>query len=119
MTGIIQNQGHKLVAINSVSDHTHILIGMRPNQSVSKLMEMVKSDSSGWINKQKISAAYFNWQLGYGAFAVSKSGIDPVIDYIYNQEQHHKKRTFREEYLDLLRENGVEYDDRYIFHDPE
>jgi len=118
-TGIVQGQGHKLLAINSVEDHLHMLIGMRPVQSLSDLIEKVKKDSSGWINDHHLSPKHFNWQAGYSGFAVSKSGVPDVIRYIMNQEEHHRKKSFREEYLELLKENDIEFDERYIFQEPE
>jgi len=119
MAGIIQKQGHKILIINSAEDHIHLLVGLRPAQSISDLMEIVKSDSSAWINNSHLLPVQFNWQLGYSAFAVSKSGVDSVYKYILNQEEHHRKKSFNEEYLELLRENGIEFDEKYIFKDPE
>jgi REP element-mobilizing transposase RayT len=119
ITGIVTNQGHKMLAINSMPDHVHLLIGLRPNQSIADLMEMVKSDSSRWINENRISIEYFNWQRGYSAFSISKSQVDKVIHYILTQEEHHRKKTFLEEYRELLDEFGIEFDDRYLFKDPE
>lgn len=115
MTGIIQNYNHKLLAINSVPDHIHILIGMRPTQSLSDLMQDVKGSSSKWINDNRFASGKFSWQEGYGAFSYSKSSINNVISYIKTQEEHHKVRTFTEEYLAFLEEFDVPYDERYIF----
>ncbi|HJW30037.1 MAG TPA: IS200/IS605 family transposase [Saprospiraceae bacterium] len=115
ITSIIQNQGHKLLIIENVEDHMHILIGLRPVQSLSALMEKIKTDSSLWINNNKLTPRHFNWQNGYGAFALSKSHVEGCIKYIANQEEHHRKKSFREEYLELLMENDVEFDERYIF----
>ena len=96
-------------------DHIHILIGVRPHQSISDLMQDVKGNSSKWINEKKFAKGKFEWQEGYGAFSYGKSQIKDVIMYIENQEQHHKKKTFIEEYLDFLKKFEVEYDERYIF----
>ncbi len=115
ITGIIQNYNHKLLAINGMPDHIHILFGMRPVQSISELIQQVKEDSSKWINKRKFIRSKFSWQEGYGAFSYSKSQIPRVIQYIEKQEEHHKKRTFIEEYKEFLKAFGVEYDERYIF----
>jgi len=112
---IIQNQGHKVLSIGGVSDHIHILFGFRPTQSLSELMQNIKRDSSAWINKEKLVVGKFSWQEGYGAFSYSKSQISQVIKYIENQEIHHKKRTFVEEYRKILDDFGLEYDERYIF----
>ena len=119
MTGIIQNYNHKLLTINGMPDHMHILIGMRPTQSLSELMQQLKGDSSGWINNKKLVPGKFSWQEGYGAFSYSKGQVPQVINYIKRQEEHHKKMTFREEYLYMLKKYEVEFDERYIFHDIE
>jgi putative transposase len=115
MTGIVQNQGHKVLAINGMPDHIHLFFGMRPNQSLSGLMQDIKGDSSIWINKKGFVKGRFSWQEGYGAFSYSKSNVDSVIDYIKNQEIHHRKRTFIEEYRDFLEKFEVDFDERYIF----
>jgi len=118
ITGIILNQGHKLLAINGMPDHIHIFIGMRPNQSVSDLLQEIKRSSSLWINQKGFVNGKFEWQEGYGAFSYSKSHVDQVIKYIENQEDHHKKITFREEYTDFLQKFEIDYDERYIFTEP-
>ena len=115
ITGIIQNYDHKVLQINGVSDHIHILFGMRPTQSLSDLMQKVKQDSSKWINNKGFVDGKFSWQAGYGAFSYSKSQIPGIINYIQNQENHHKKKSFIEEYLDLLDEFDMDFDERYIF----
>ena len=115
ITGIVQQNKHKLISINGMSDHIHILIGMRPHQSISDLMQDVKGNSSKWINEKKLVKGKFEWQEGYGAFSYDKSQMKDVILYIENQEQHHKKKTFREEYLDFLIKFEIEYDEKYIF----
>ncbi len=115
MTGIIQRYDHKVLAINGMPDHVHILFGMRPTQSLSDLMQDVKGGSSKWINGQRFVRGYFQWQEGYGAFSYSKSQVPNVISYIRNQEDHHHKKTFLEEYRELLTMFGVEFDERYIF----
>ncbi len=115
ITGIIQNQNHKLLAINSMPDHLHFLIGYRPHQSLSDLLRDVKSDSSTWINKNKLTQSTFRWQEGYGAFSYTKSLVGVVARYIENQELHHQKKTFLDEYHELLDEFEVDYDERYIF----
>jgi putative transposase len=115
ITGIIQNQGHKVLAINGMPDHIHIFFGMRPTQSLSDLMKDIKGDSSRWINKKGFVKGRFSWQEGDGAFSYSKSNVDNVIDYIKNQEIHHGKRTFIEEYHDFLEKFEVDFDELYIF----
>ena len=96
-------------------DHLHIFIGMRPTQSISDLLQDIKGSSSKWINEKKFLKVKFEWQEGYGAFSYSKSHVNDVINYIQNQENHHKKESFREEYLKFLKVFEIEYDERYIF----
>ena len=115
ITGIIQSNNHKLLIINGMPDHIHILIGIRPNQSVSELLQDIKGSSSKWINEKGFVKGKFEWQEGFGAFSYSKSQIKDVIKYIENQEEHHKKRTFREEYLAFLDAFEVAYNEKYIF----
>lgn len=115
ITGIIQNNGHKMLQINGMPDHVHILFGMRPTQSLSDLMKQVKQDSSGWINRKGFIPGRFSWQSGYGAFSYARSQLPLVIWYIQNQEKHHARKTFREEYMALLKTHGVDFDDRYVF----
>ncbi|WP_445956781.1 IS200/IS605 family transposase [Yeosuana sp.] len=114
ITGIIQNHNHKVLQINGMPDHIHILFGMRPTQSLSDLMKQVKQDSSKWINKKGFVNGKFSWQAGYGAFSYSKSEISNVIHYIKNQEVHHKSVSFQDEYLQLLNEFNIEFDERFI-----
>ncbi len=115
ITGIVQNNGHKLIAINGIPDHLHVFIGMKPNQSLSALMQDVKGDSSKWIHQKGFVKGRFEWQAGFGAFSYSISQIDKVVKYINNQVNHHKTKTFIEEYLELLEKFDVPYDERYIF----
>ncbi|MDA6069626.1 IS200/IS605 family transposase [Flavobacterium sp. AC] len=115
IAGIIKNNNHKLLAINGISDHVHILIGIRPAQSISDLMKNIKQDSSKWINNSRFLECHFEWQEGYGAFSYSKSQLTAVISYIENQELHHKKRTFREEYIDFLEKFEIDYEEKFIF----
>ncbi len=115
ITGITKENGHKLLAINGMSDHVHILIGLRPIQSISDLMQDIKGGSSKWINLKKFLKVKFEWQEGYGAFSYSKSQITNIIQYIKNQENHHKAKSFREEYLEILKEFEIDYNENYIF----
>jgi len=115
ITGIISNNGHKVLAINGMPDHIHILFGMRPVQSLSDLMQDIKGSSSTWINNKKLAVGHFSWQEGFGAFSYGKSQIPRVIKYILNQKEHHKTLTFTEEYLDFLKKFEIPYDERYIF----
>lgn len=119
ITAITQNNDHKMLAINNVPDHLHMFIGLNPSQSLSELMRLVKGDSSEWINKQKLTQSKFQWQEGYGAFSHSKSQIDQVVKYILNQQEHHKKTTFLDEYRQMLKNLDIPFDERYIFKLPE
>ncbi len=119
ITQIIQRHKHKVMVINGMPDHLHIVIGMRPQQSLSDLMQVIKSGSSGWVNEQNLTPVKFNWQAGYGAFSCSKSQLPMLINYVKNQEIHHRKKTFMEEYEGFLQAFEVEYDERYIFKAPE
>lgn len=116
ITGIVQNHGHKLLAINGMPDHVHLFFGMRPTQSLSDLMRLVKGESSEWINNERLTPALFRWQEGYGAFSYAKKEIPVVCNYIDNQEEHHKRESFLEEYETLLNEFGIEYKKEYLFH---
>jgi len=115
IASIIQNHEHKVLSIGGMPDHIHILFGFRPTQSLSSLMQNVKRNSSEWINKEKFVLGRFSWQEGYGAFSYGKSQISQVIKYIENQEAHHKKSTFIEEYKNILKNFELDYDERYIF----
>lgn len=119
ITGIVQAHHHKLLAINGMPDHVHILLGMRPTQSLAELMQDIKGSSSKWINEKKLVPGKFEWQEGYGAFSYSKESVLNVIEYIRNQELHHQRKSFREEYKQLLKEFGISFDERYVFRDPE
>ena len=115
ITGIFQENKHKMLQINSMPDHIHILIGLRTHQSISSLVQNVKSESSKWVKHNNRCKYPFAWQEGYGAFTYSKSQVPYVIDYINNQEIHHKKETFLDEYRRFLNEAEVEWDEKYIF----
>lgn len=118
ISGIIKAHNHKVLAINGMSDHIHILIGMRPTQSISDLMQDIKGSSSKWINDRRFLKVKFEWQEGYGAFSYSKSHVDAAIKYIQNQEVHHKTKTFMEEYAKFLTAFEIEFDERYVFKEP-
>ncbi|HOP04112.1 MAG TPA: IS200/IS605 family transposase [Tenuifilaceae bacterium] len=115
ITTIVQNHNHKLLAINCMPDHIHIFIGYNVNQLIPDLVEEIKTSSSAWIKYKNLSRFKFEWQRGYGAFSHSRSQVDTVVKYILNQEEHHRKKTFKDEYLEILRKNDVKYDDRYVF----
>jgi putative transposase len=115
ITGTISNKGQKLLAINGIPNHVHFLIGMKPTCCLSDLVREVKKSSTDFIKVKKYSPFKFNWQEGYGAFSYSHSQIDSVIKYIMKQKVHHKKKTFREEYLNFLRKFDIEFKDEYLF----
>jgi putative transposase len=115
ITGIVQHNKHKLLAINGMPDHIHILMGLRPAQSLSDLMQDIKGSSSKWVNEKRFIKSKFSWQEGYGAFSYGKSEVPNLIQYIKNQQEHHRKKTFAEEYLELLNEFEIEYDERFLF----
>jgi putative transposase len=115
ITGLVQNYDHKVLQINGMPDHVHLLIGLRPTQALADLMQMVKEDSSKWINTKGFVKGMFSWQTGYGAFSYSKIQVPRVIKYIQEQEVHHSKRSFLEEYEELLKIHEIEYNPRYIF----
>ncbi len=116
---IISSEHHKVLQINGMSDHIHILAGIRPAQSISTLVQHVKTGSTKWIKEKKLCASTFAWQEGYGAFSYSKSHVPYVIRYIQNQEIHHKEQTFLEEYKRFLLLFDIDYDEQYIFKVPE
>jgi putative transposase len=115
MTGIVKNDGQKLISINSMPDHVHILIGLEPSIALSELVRDIKANSSRFINQRRWIKTKFAWQEGFGAFSYSRSQLDSVIHYIQNQEQHHRKRSFKDEYLELLRKFQVEFDAKHLF----
>ena len=119
ITAIFQHNEHKMLQINSMPDHIHIFIGMRPHQSISALVQNVKTESSKWIKENKFCKTPFAWQEGYGAFSYSKSHVQDVIRYIQNQEIHHQKESFLDEYTKILKAFEIEYDEQYIFKEPE
>ena len=113
--GMVSAQRHKLIAINNMPDHLHLLIGLRPDTSLSDLVGYVKTGSCNFINRKRWVAGRFSWQEGFGAFSHSRSQLDSVIRYIKNQEKHHARKSFREEYIELLKKFDVDYDPKYIF----
>jgi putative transposase len=115
ITGIVQNHGHKMLAIGAMSDHIHILLGYNVNQLLPDLVEEIKTSSNSFIKEKRLSEYKFEWQKGYGAFTHSHSQIDLVAKYILSQEEHHKKKPFKEEYFEMLEKNDVEYKEEYLF----
>ena len=115
ITAVVQNREHKLLAIGSMPDHIHIFIGYNLNETIPILVEDIKTSSNNWIKQKRLSKFKFEWQRGYGAFSHSHSQIDAVVKYIRNQEVHHQNETFKEEYLEILRKNEIEFKDEYLF----
>lgn len=115
ITGIIRNQGQKLISINGMSDHLHILIGLKPSMALADLVRDIKADSSAYVNKNKWVRGKFSWQEGYGAFSYGHSQLNTIIRYIQNQEIHHSRRSFKNEYLGLLRKFDIAFEDKYVF----
>jgi REP element-mobilizing transposase RayT len=115
ITGIVQNRGQKMLAIFCMPDHVHLLVGIKPSIAISDLVRDVKAGSSNFINERNWIKGKFNWQEGFGAFSYSKNQIENVINYILNQEEHHIKNTFKEEYLKFLEKFEIDYDEKYLF----
>jgi REP element-mobilizing transposase RayT len=115
ITGIVRKQGQKLIRINGMPDHLHILIGLKLAMALANLVTDIKSDSSEWVNKKKLARAKFAWQEGYGAFSYGHSQLDTIVRYVMNQEKHHQRRSFRDEYLTLLRKFEIEFKEEYVF----
>ncbi|WP_281636713.1 IS200/IS605 family transposase [Flavobacterium marginilacus] len=115
ITGIVTNENQKLIAINGMPDHIHILIGLKPNKALSDLVRDIKANSSRFINEKRWINGKFEWQTGFGAFTYSHSHLTNVINYIQNQEKHHKTKTFKEEYIAFLKAFEIDYKDEYVF----
>jgi REP-associated tyrosine transposase len=115
VTGIVRNQAQKLIAINGMPDHVHILIGLKPAMALADLVREIKADSTNFVNEQKLVHGRFNWQEGYGAFSYGHSQLDTIIRYIQNQERHHQRRSFKDEYMTLLRKFDIAFEEKYVF----
>ena len=115
ITGIVRNKKQKMIAIHCMPNHIHIFIGMKPSIALSDLVRDIKSNSSAFINEKKWVRGKFNWQEGFGAFSYGHSQIDVVAKYIQNQEKHHEKKTFKQEYLEMLQKFEIEYNEEYLF----
>lgn len=115
ITGIVTNEEQKLIAINGMPDHIHVFIGLKPNKSLSDLVRDMKANSSRFINEKQWMNGKFEWQTGFGAFSYSHSQLTNVINYIQNQEEHHKIKTFKEEYIEFLKSFDIEFEENYIF----
>ena len=117
MTATIQNDGHKMLAIFCMPDHVHFLVGLNPSVSISDMIQDVKRASTNFINEKKLIHGHFNWQKGFGAFSYSKSQVPNVCEYITKQEGHHRKRTFKEEYIEFIKLFNVDFKNEYVFDD--
>ena len=115
IAGIIKGKDQKPSIVNGMPDHIHAFVGLRPSMTISDLARDIKNNSSNFINDNKFVKGKFSWQEGYGAFSYSHSHISKVYDYILNQESHHKKKTFREEYIGFLKKFEIAYDEKYLF----
>jgi len=115
MAGIIKGKSQKPIIVNGVTDHVHVFVGLKPAMSISDLIRDVKNNSSNFINENKFVKGKFEWQEGYGAFSYSHSQLDSVYNYILNQEDHHKKISFRQEYISFLKKFEIEYEEKYLF----
>ncbi len=115
IAGIITGKGHKSIIVNGLPDHIHAYVGLKPSMAISDLVRDIMNNSSKFINERRFVKGKFQWQEGYGAFSYSHSQIQNVYDYILNQEKHHKRKTFREEYLDFLKKFELEYNNEYLF----
>ncbi len=115
ISGIVKNRNQKMLSIFAMPDHIHLLVGLKPNISISDLVRDIKAGSSKFINESRWVNGKFNWQRGFGAFSYSKSEIDRVINYILNQEEHHKKEKFKEEYINFLKKFDIDYNEKYLF----
>jgi putative transposase len=115
ITGIVRNQGQKLISINGMPDHAHILIGLKPAMALADLVREIKADSTNHINENRWMHGRFSWQEGYGAFSHGHSQLDTIIRYVQNQERHHERRSFKSEYLTLLRKFDIAFEEKYVF----
>lgn len=115
ITGVIKLKGNKPIIVNGVSDHIHCFIGLKPSTAIADLARDIKNNSSKFINEKGFAKLKFNWQSGYGVFSYSHSQIDAVYNYILNQEKHHRKKSFKEEYLEFLDKFNVEYKHEFLF----
>ena len=117
ITGVIENRKHKVYAIGGMRDHVHILVSMSPTQSVSELVQETKRASTLWIKERHLVDGNFAWQEGFGAFSYGKSQVNSVVNYIRNQEMHHRGKSMKEEYIDFLKIFGIDYKEEYVLQD--
>jgi putative transposase len=115
ITGIVHGNKQKVYAIGGIADHIHLLVSINPTIAISDLVRDIKASSSKWINERNYVMGKFQWQEGFGAFSCSESKLNTVIHYINNQEGHHHKQSFKDEYIELLQKFNIEYDEKYLF----
>lgn len=115
ISGIIKAKNQKPIIVNGVADHVHVFTGLKPSMNISELVRDIKNNSSNFINENNFLKGKFAWQEGYGAFSYAHSQLDDVYQYLLNQEEHHRRKSFKEEYLEFLRKFEIEFDERYLF----
>jgi REP element-mobilizing transposase RayT len=115
ISGIVTAKEQKSIIVNGMPDHIHAFVGLKPSMRISDLVRDMKNNSSKFINESGFIRSRFSWQEGYGVFSYSRSHIDRVYNYILNQEEHHRKKTFQREYLDFLREHDIDFNEKYVF----
>src|SRR5690606_9301299 len=115
MAGIIKGKNQKSIIVNGVADHVHVFVGLKPSMNISDLLRDIKNNSTNFINEQRFLNGKFAWQEGYGVFSYAHSQIERVYRYIANQEEHHRRKTFKEEYIGFLKKFEIEYDEKYLF----
>jgi len=118
--GIIRNKGGALIRIGGVADHVHLVVNLRPDIALSDMVRLIKGNSSKWINEQNPEReTRFAWQPGYGAFSVSQSQLSALVAYVDHQEEHHRVQSFQDEFIAALKKHGIDYDERYLFDEPQ
>lgn len=119
LSATVAAEGYKPLAVNGVADHVHLALGLRPTQAISELVQRLKQSASRWINDERLTPGHFAWQEGYGAFAISRAHVPALLRYIAGQEEHHRTVPFGEEYRHLLRVNAVDFEERFVFQEPQ
>lgn len=115
IAGIITNKEQKSIIVNGMPDHVHVFVGLKPSMAISDLVRDIKNNSSNFVNDRKFVRGRFSWQEGYGAFSYAHSQVETVFNYILKQEEHHRRKTFKEEYLEFLKKFNVEFNEKYLF----
>jgi len=115
IAGIVKSKNQKSIIVNGVGNHVHLLIGLKPSMLLSDLIRDIKNNSTNFINENKFVRGKFSWQNGFGSFSYSHSQLDQVYQYILNQEEHHRNKSFKEEYIGFLKKYEIEFDEKYLF----